>query len=172
MADFKKALKFVLENEGGYTNDPADHGGATNFGITMATLSQWRRRPVTTDDVKNLSMDEVALIYKNWYWDKMLLDQVISDLVATILFDQAVNRGVPIVSRQLQFNLGVKVDGIVGPGTLAQLNKMPETSFAMGLAKRCQLSYTGICKKDPTQLVFIDGWISRSQKYFDLIVAN
>ena len=38
MADrFDACLAFTLREEGGYVDDPADPGGATNMGITLAT---------------------------------------------------------------------------------------------------------------------------------------
>lgn len=172
MSDFSKAVEHILNNEGGYSNRAADRGGPTNFGITIATLSQWRKKPVTPDDVKNMAKEEATLIYKTWWWDAMKLDQVNDQIVATVLFDQAVNRGVPTVVRLLQSALQVKVDGVIGAGTLAALNAVSATKMVMTIAKRCQLSYVSICQKDPTQLANLGGWISRSQKYFDLLVAN
>ena len=40
--NFKRALSFVLGNEGGYSNDPRDNGGETNLGITQSTLDRAR----------------------------------------------------------------------------------------------------------------------------------
>ena len=39
-ADFNRALAHVLEMEGGWTDDPYDPGGPTNFGITLATYAR------------------------------------------------------------------------------------------------------------------------------------
>lgn len=41
---FEKMLKFVLEKEGGYVNDPNDLGGETNKGITTATYNVYKVR--------------------------------------------------------------------------------------------------------------------------------
>jgi lysozyme family protein len=38
-SNFDKCFKFILQFEGGFTNDPKDPGGPTNLGITQATLS-------------------------------------------------------------------------------------------------------------------------------------
>jgi hypothetical protein len=46
MADrFDACLAFTLREEGGYVDDPADPGGATNMGITLATYRQWSDNP-------------------------------------------------------------------------------------------------------------------------------
>lgn len=41
-ADFSACIRHVLVMEGGFSNDPSDHGGATNWGITAAMLAHWR----------------------------------------------------------------------------------------------------------------------------------
>ena len=51
-ANEARALASVFENEGGYSNKPADPGGPTNFGITQRTLAAWRKHPVTEQDAE------------------------------------------------------------------------------------------------------------------------
>lgn len=91
--NFERCLAFVLQFEGGYVNDPRDPGGATNMGITRATLSRWRGRPVSVAEVKALTRAEAAEIYRKNYWAAIGGDTlpVGVDLVA---FDIAVNMGV------------------------------------------------------------------------------
>ena len=70
MADdaFAACLAFTLKYEGGFVDHPADPGGATNLGVTRATLARWRRSPVSTADVKALTRDEAGEIYRRFYW--------------------------------------------------------------------------------------------------------
>lgn len=62
-ASFSACLRHVLAMEGGFSNDPANHGGATNWGITAATLAHWRGRPVTAADVRTIPPGEARAIY-------------------------------------------------------------------------------------------------------------
>lgn len=91
-SNFDACLKFTLQYEGGFVNHPRDPGGATNLGITRATLARWRGRPVTVSEVRNLKRDEAAAIYRKWYWDAVGGDTLPYgvDLMA---FDIAVNMG-------------------------------------------------------------------------------
>ena len=61
-AAFEIAYPFIAKWEGGFVNDPRDPGGATNMGITIATLSSWRGTPVTVQDVRNLTKQEARQI--------------------------------------------------------------------------------------------------------------
>lgn len=61
---FQFALKIVLEFEGGFSEDPQDKGGATNYGITQSTYSQWRRdRGQEPQGVRDISMADLNLIW-------------------------------------------------------------------------------------------------------------
>ena len=91
---FKKALKFVLNREGGYSNNPNDRGGATNKGITQNTYNAYLKskgRP--TKDVRYISDIEVEDIYYSRYWLNAGCDKM-SPKFAVLCFDTAVNMGV------------------------------------------------------------------------------
>lgn len=40
--EFEACLPFVLKEEGGYSNTPGDHGGATNYGIIQREYNAYR----------------------------------------------------------------------------------------------------------------------------------
>jgi len=75
--NFALALALVLESEGGYVDDPRDPGGATNLGITRATLARWRGRVVSKADVRQLGRAEAAAIYRALFWDKIRGDDLL-----------------------------------------------------------------------------------------------
>ena len=119
---FEDAVEVVFEHEGGYVDHPEDPGGATNFGITLATLERWRGNAVTKADVADLSRDEAAEIYRALYWAACRCDEMPPG-IALVVFDSAVDLGVRRSIRLLQRALRVGVDGALGPVTLGALNR-------------------------------------------------
>jgi lysozyme family protein len=115
--NFDRCLAHVLKHEGGYVDHPDDPGGATNYGITIHTLSDWLQRPATKADVKALTADVVAAIYRGRYWLQASCDRLPAG-VDLMVFDSAVNSGVSRATRWLQQAVGATADGIVGPKTL------------------------------------------------------
>jgi lysozyme family protein len=117
-SNFPKILDEVYLHEGGYVDHPRDPGGATNLGITHKTLADWLGRPVTKDDVRNITREQSEAIYRENYWDKVKGDNLPYglDLVA---MDGAVNSGPSRGAKWLQKGLGVKADGRIGPQTIA-----------------------------------------------------
>ncbi len=113
-----RVMPHVFEHEGGYVDHPADPGGATNMGVTLATLSAWRGRPVGKVDVRALTADEATAIYRRQYWTPVRGD----DLPAGVdyaVFDFAIHSGVRRASEYLQRAVGAEADGLIGVETLA-----------------------------------------------------
>jgi lysozyme family protein len=84
MADFDRAIKFVLYHEGGYVNDPNDPGGETKFGIS--------KKAYPALDIRNLTEEQARGIYKKDYWQPSRAD-TLDDSLALVHFDTAVNMG-------------------------------------------------------------------------------
>jgi len=96
----------------------SDPGGATNLGVTRATLARYRGRAVTKSEVRSLSRREAAAIYRKFYWDAVRGDEL-PDGVDAAMFDHAVNSGPGAAIKTLQRALGLKADGKFGAITLA-----------------------------------------------------
>lgn len=111
------AIDAVLAHEGGYVDHPADPGGATNRGITIAVLAEYRGKPVTKDDVRALTEAEARAIYRARYWTPIRGDDL-HPAVAYVTMDAAVNSGVSRAARWLQQAVGVAADGAIGPRTI------------------------------------------------------
>lgn len=179
MADFKKAFDHIITVEGSeFTNHPLDRGGPTKWGITQETLSTHYKRPASLDEIKNLSKETAQEIYKKKYWDSFRLDEVKSDLLAMVIFDQSVNRGTYAITNQIQIALnshylaGLINDGVFGNKTFEWLNRVNGVEFSIILFKIGQLAYLNIVKKNPSQLIFISGWINRTHVLLDLILKE
>jgi lysozyme family protein len=83
----------VLESEGGYTNDPHDPGGPTNWGITIFDARMYWKKDATADDVRHMPLSVAQAIYKAKYWDALNCDALPSGLDYTV-FDYGVNSGI------------------------------------------------------------------------------
>ena len=117
-ASYGEALRRLLIHEGGYTNDAADPGGPTNFGITIADYRHYVKPDASAADVRAMKLDEAKGIYRGKYWDAMRCDGLPAG-VDYAVFDYGVNSGVSRAAKVLQRALGVADDGTIGPLTLA-----------------------------------------------------
>lgn len=167
MWDFDKCFEHVVGVEGSFSNDKADRGGATMYGITHAELSRWRGYKVTVDEVRHLTIDEAKKIYKRNYWDEMKLDLIAKDERCLLLFDQGVNRGTATAIKQAQAVVGVQWDGKNGPITSKAVNEFDKTEFCRNYLKASITAYANICIKNNSQLVFLRGWLNRAYKLMD-----
>ena len=127
MAKVDVLVPWLLRWEGGFVNDPADPGGATNKGVTIAT---WKRcgydkdddGDIDIDDLRKLSDEDVRnRVLKPFYWDRWKADLIDSQKVANILVDWMWGSGVNgiIIPQRI---LGVVPDGKVGYHTLMAVN--------------------------------------------------
>ncbi len=177
MKAFAAAVAHVFEIEKGFVLSPVDHGGPTNFGITLATLAAHRGHPVSGLDIQNLTKPEAEAIYLTQFWQPYGLDYLVSPMVATVVFDQVVNRGPRIAVRALQSVLqstwapSLGVDGVLGETTALAANQAPERLLTIKLITEAQRGYLDIWKADPTQGVFVRGWVSRTWRLLDLVTV-
>jgi len=161
MANLFKALKYTLAFEGGYSDDPDDHGGKTYCGITQTTLNRYLKNHPSSkvaDSVKDLSIADVEEI-SGEYWK---FDDVTSQPIASKLFDMAFNMGLHQAIVYCQRILGLQEDGFFGPVTLSAVNGCDPTKLMNGLVTESISHYLGCIKKDPTQEKYRKGWLRRA----------
>jgi len=120
--NFEQSLSFVLKEEGGFVNDPHDPGGATNMGVTLNTWESWTGENVSVDDMKNLTVSDVAPVYKKNYWDAIQGDALPIG-VDYCMFDYCVNSGLHNAIMGTQEAVNVEIDGILGNVTLSEIRK-------------------------------------------------
>lgn len=150
--DFEDAMKFVFEAEGGYTNDPNDPGGETNFGIS--------KKAYPNEDIKNMTLERAMEIYMRDYWIPCKCDEL-PRAYAISLFDSAVNQGVGTAIKILQRALGgLTVDGVIGPKTLAAVQAAKPRKQAVFLAQRL-VAYHELMTNRPQLNAFALNWFHR-----------
>ena len=115
--NFDKCLEMLLHHEGGYVWHEEDPGGETNLGVTKKVYQDWGG----TKDMIDLTVEDVAPIYKKNYWDRCKCDELGSGLDWAV-FDWAVNSGTRRVSKALQKACGAERDGVIGNKTLSLAN--------------------------------------------------
>lgn len=162
---YPDCLAFILRAEGGYVNDPADHGGATNQGITQRTYDEWQERHgLPTQSVRLISKDEVSSIYEGAYWNKCECANLPQPL-DLVVFDSAVQHGTERASKWLQHLVCVAVDGVIGFKTLYAVNDYVMRNRLKTLVNDYMDAryafYAGIIARDPTQKQFERGWKNR-----------
>lgn len=113
--NFDEAFDRLLGNEGNYSNDPADPGGETRWGIS--------KRSYPNVDIRILSRDDAKAIYLRDFWVGGQMNQY-DGALAFQVFDAAVNHGIQRAIKLLQTAVGVAPDGNVGPVTIAAVRAM------------------------------------------------
>lgn len=168
MAEVKKFEPFVLRWEGSskYTNKKSDRGGATKYGITIAT---WRTvgydkngdGKIDEKDVQLITEEDFKKVLKRNFWDKWKADEIKNQSVAEILVDWLWASGKWGIIKPQQL-LGVKEDGIVGKQTLAAVNGYPNQRQLFEALKNARKAYIDkLIKADPSQIVNKKGWYNR-----------
>lgn len=162
---FEKALKFVLEREGGFVDNPYDKGGTTNKGITQVVYDAFRdKNGKPKQSVKAIEDWEVSFIYKIQYWMPSNCDRF-SDNLALVVFDSSVNHGVRKACQFLQHVIGATEDGVWGPKSQATLEQCLETNGEPYVTDKYISTrsdfYDRIVKNNPSQNVFLKGWKNR-----------
>jgi lysozyme family protein len=150
----------ILDREDGYTDNPADRGGATNFGITQDTANDYG-----LGDVRNLTRDQAAAAYVRMFHD-WGIDAIPDVHVFGLTADSCVQHGPGNGIKWLQMALGTSADGVCGPRTklLAQADQTTSRTYYSILATRMRF-YGHIIAKNHSQAEFAEGWMNRLSEF-------
>ena len=178
--------RHILNYEGGYVNHPADKGGETNLGITIGTLNKAKARGLVPShiSIKDLSKhpEYVYTIYNVMYYKDCLCDKIPA-MLSFAFHDSCVNhgrggktaKGTPIGAGMLlqdllinKYKKNITFDGVVGAKSIEALNEVLQTNSSEKLTKefndRRELYFKRIVENNPSQQVFINGWLNRLKK--------
>jgi lysozyme family protein len=169
MADVNQLAPKILKWEGGFVNDPTDHGGATNMGVTLAT---WRQvgydkdgdGDIDVDDIRKLTIEDATIVLKRFYWDRWKADLIVNQSIADILVDWvwASGRWGIVIPQRL---LDVATDGIVGKQTIDAVNSANQEEIHQMIIDARKKFIDDLIKRDPSQERFRKGWMNRLNDY-------
>lgn len=173
----------IVAREGGFVNDPDDPGGATQYGVTLATL-RGLGRDVNRDgridiaDVKALTREDARQIFIEHYFRKPGIDRLPAVLHGSV-FDMQVNAGANAVRilQRLVTRMGFACtdDGVIGPRTLAAATAAAQAAplhvaDAYGIARRNY--YYALADARPASRKYArrqdggkGGWITRAETF-------
>lgn len=168
MDRFTTSVQFVFDAEGFYSNDPADRGGATKFGISLRFLKGLpksagdldRDGDVDIDDIRFVTLDQARSIYRDQFWNECRCGDLPPGL-DTVMLCTAVNHGPGYAKKLLQESLRVAVDGQIGDKTLAAARGARLAELIPEMLSRRALFYADIVRSNSTQARFERGWYRR-----------
>ena len=176
---FHDAVDEVLKREGGYVNHASDPGGATNWGVSLRfllserpdlfagiTLDQDHDGDVDAEDVRAMPRETAIEIYRRCWWDRFGYARLASG-VGEKLFDMSVNMGPGQAHRILQQSINdcggsVKVDGVLGPITVAAANAIDAQRLLARIRTRQAGFYRALVDQNAKLSVFLRGWLARA----------
>ncbi len=150
---------------------PGDHGGATSWGVTLASYASWRadhgEHTTTEADLAAASKTELAEMIRARYWMPVGGDGLAAG-VDLLAFDFGFTSGTGTSSRLLQEVLGVTVDGAIGPHTLAAAAAHDRMDLVRQLGARHQAYYQSLAQYP----VFGRGWSRRNAARLAIALAT
>ena len=164
MAKVEILAPYIKKWEGGFVNDPADRGGATNKGVTIATFEAYCKakslpRP-NVERLKRMTDGEWLDILKTMFWDRWQADKIKSQKLANILVDWVWGSGVYGIKIPQRI-LGVNQDGIVGNKTLEALNAQDPDKLFQSIYEARKKYLNDITISRPANKRFLRGWLNR-----------
>ncbi|ATD81137.1 MULTISPECIES: glycoside hydrolase family 108 protein [Desulfovibrio] len=180
--NFSIAHKFTAKWEGGESDHPDDGGGLTKYGVSLKFLGGLSgtqsnrdvlermgiRLPITRQVIYDLTRNQAASLFRWQFWDKLRLS-LIPLRPAVVLYDAAVNSG-PAQSvklaqrgynRCVAYGQPLVVDGIMGPATRAAMQLADTDKALTAMLDAREAFFQTIVANNPSQQVFLRGWINR-----------
>ena len=164
MAELNKLVPHVLKWEGLFDGKNIDGMICTMKGVTLATYRQYckehnLKRP-DCNALKNIPDNHWLAIIKKMFWDKWRADEIKSQSIANLLVDWVWGSGTYGIKYPQQV-LGVAIDGVVGPKTIAAINNYPnQKELFEKLWNRRKKHFEDVAKS-PSKKKFLKGWLNR-----------
>lgn len=156
---FPLCLQETLRWEGGWSNHPADPGGATMKGVTQRVYNGWRDgKALPRRNVKFIEAAEIEDVYRGSYWNAVRGGELPPG-VDLVVWDAAVNSGPVRAIKWLQKVTNVTCDGHIGAATIAAVGRFDEAELVTKyMSERSQY-----LRNLPTFPTFGKGWMNRCE---------
>lgn len=168
---FDEAFKYVLVDEGGYSNDPGDSGGPTKYGITIHDLSAYQNQEATIQEVKDMTLDTARNIYKRNYWDPMNLNFIIDPRIAIALFDIGIVCGIGTAAHLAQEACKCPVTMKMDTTTISSINGFSRKAFIDAFEALDEARFEAIASEHSNDVKFLKGWLNRAKRLLQLEAA-
>lgn len=142
---YEEAITQVFKDEGGYSNDPGDHGGPTKYGITIYDARMYWKPNATAEDVRSMPKSVAEDIYRKHYAGPLGYDNL-NPGVDYAELDYGVHSGVNRATRVL------KEVGSSDPVKTINAIYDEREAFLRRLGQK------------PSQAKFLGGWLSRTKR--------
>lgn len=173
-ADFKIALRYVLQREGFWVNNSVDWGQETYAGISRRYCPDNKIWGVVDEYKKHhLLKWNDSIPGTNWYVNMHYVDLFVDNKFFDIkdqdicnqTFDCYINsnyRGILIINRTLsKMGYDVPIIGEMRPNTIKALNSCNKWEFLAKFTSERAIFYSELVIKQPSQLIFLGNWMSR-----------
>lgn len=175
---FRALIDRILRREGGdrATNDPADSGGRTRFGISeQANPEAWADGIVTRAEAQGIYYDRYILAEK--------FDRIADPWLREQVVDFGVTSGPDTACRLLQKVVGAKIDGSLGAQTIAAIDAFPDgvicgeplpgrVLVTLAFAKARGEYYIRLAARRPKDIKWVWGWCVRTLAPLTMILST
>ncbi|HZG10148.1 MAG TPA: glycosyl hydrolase 108 family protein [Allosphingosinicella sp.] len=174
--DVDKLIDEVIGREGGFSDHPADRGGATRWGVTeqVARAHGWK------GSMRHYPREEAVRVYRRLYWVEPGFNRIAehAPAIAAEMFDTGVNMGPALATGFLQralnaLNRGasdypdIAVDRRIGAATigalqgfLARRGKGGEMVLRKAIEALQGERYLRLAEERPANEAFLYGWLA------------
>lgn len=179
---YDAAIRVVMHHEGHWSDDPADPGGPTIWGVSLRwaltigdrdgdgrlDLDLDRDGDVDAADLRLLTAEQAVALYRSEWWDRYGYDRIKEDVIAWKAFDFAVNAGARqahlILQRAARSVMRERLveDGVLGKRSLVVLNSAPAEKLLAAVRSEAAGFYRSLVARKPAMERYLGGWLNRA----------
>lgn len=174
-------MQRIIKAEGGFSNDPKDSGGATNYGVSLKTARRYgssfdydRDGVVSVNDIRKVTSLIATAFYIVEFFNKpnfIMLPSCIWPVVTDMSVNMSATQASLIV-QHTAVSLGEHIiaDGMIGPNTAQACKRIAARdnckTLINSICQERERVYHVIVAKNPEDAKFLNGWLSRSKTYY------